>query len=143
MYINCRETTQEYSAELVKLCKILMRALSIALGLEAERLQEEFGSEDEIDMHLRVNYYPKCPQPDLTLGLSSHSDPGGLTVLLADECVAGLQVTKDGKWVTVKPAPNALIVNVGDQIQVGIYIYIYIFLITDYIPLCWVLNYFT
>ncbi|KAJ1704556.1 hypothetical protein LUZ63_004335 [Rhynchospora breviuscula] len=116
--ISCRETTEEYSAELLKLCKTLMTALSMALGLEAEKLQEEFGAGDYIDVGFRVNYYPKCPQPDLTLGLSSHSDPGGLTILLADEHVAGLQVNKDGGWVTVKPAPNAFIINIGDQIQV-------------------------
>jgi isopenicillin N synthase-like dioxygenase len=98
-----------------------MTALSTALGLDTKQLQAEFGSEDEVDVCLRVNYYPKCPQPDLTLGLSAHSDPGGLTVLLADEDVAGLEVNKYGKWVTVKPAANAFIINIGDQIQVGVY----------------------
>jgi len=65
-----------------------------------------------------VNYYPPCPQPELTLGLSSHSDPGGMTVLLADDRVRGLQVRRRGAWVTVHPVPDAFIVNVGDQIQV-------------------------
>ncbi|KAJ3709290.1 hypothetical protein LUZ61_012995 [Rhynchospora tenuis] len=116
--ISCRETTEEYSAELLKLCKTLMMALSMALGLEADKLLEEFGARDDIDVGFRVNYYPKCPEPDLTLGLSSHSDPGGLTVLLADEHVAGLQVNKEGEWLMVKPAPNAFIINIGDQIQV-------------------------
>ncbi|KAG6526959.1 hypothetical protein ZIOFF_009046 [Zingiber officinale] len=68
---------------------------------------------------LRVNYYPKCPQPELTLGLSPHSDPGGLTFLLPDEHVKGLQVRHAGEWVTVDPAPGGLIVNIGDQIQVN------------------------
>jgi hypothetical protein len=45
-------------------------------------------------------------RPGLTLGLSPHSDPGVLTVLLADE------------WATVQPVRDAFIVNVGDQIQV-------------------------
>ncbi|KAJ3680871.1 hypothetical protein LUZ60_015360 [Juncus effusus] len=116
-HILCREITEEYAHEMVKLCNMLMRVLSLGLGLEVELLQKEFGG-DEIDVGLRINYYPKCPQPDLTLGLSAHSDPGGLTVLFADECVAGLQVKNDENWVTVQPAPNAFIINVGDQIQV-------------------------
>ena len=65
-----------------------------------------------------LNFYPKCPQPDLALGLSSHSDPGGLTILLPDDYVSGLQVRRGEDWITVKPFPNAFIINIGDQIQV-------------------------
>lgn len=89
----------------------------MSLGLDDSFLQQKFGGKD-IQASLRVNYYPKCPQPDLTLGLSSHSDPGGLTVLLADDHVTGLQVNNGGKWVTVQPVPGAFVVNVADQIQV-------------------------
>lgn len=94
-----------------------MKVLSVNLGLEGDELQNAFGGE-EIGGCLRVNFYPKCPQPDLTLGLSPHSDPGGMTLLLPDENVAGLQVRKDDNWITVKPVSNAFIVNIGDQIQV-------------------------
>ncbi|GMY08225.1 probable 2-oxoglutarate-dependent dioxygenase At5g05600 [Fagus crenata] len=112
-----REVIDEYGKELVKLCGRLMKILSVNLGLSEEVLQNAFGGED-IGACLRVNYYPKCPQPDLTLGLSSHSDPGGMTLLLPDNQVTGLQVRKDNKWITVKPARHAFIVNIGDQIQV-------------------------
>ncbi|GAB2299507.1 Jasmonate-induced oxygenase 2 [Dionaea muscipula] len=108
---------EEYLREVVKLCGRLMKILSLNLGLDERRLQDAFGGED-IGVCLRVNFYPRCPQPDLTLGLSSHSDPGGMTLLLPDPHVSGLQVRKDGKWVTVKPTPHAFIVNIGDQIQV-------------------------
>ncbi|KAL6123559.1 hypothetical protein ACLB2K_076080 [Fragaria x ananassa] len=112
-----REVIDEYGREVVKLCGILMKALSLNLGLGEDFIQNKFGGQD-IGACLRVNFYPKCPQPDLTLGLSSHSDPGGMTLLLCDEHVAGLQVRKDNSWITVKPAPHAFIVNIGDQIQV-------------------------
>ncbi|MBA0786238.1 hypothetical protein Gotri_025948, partial [Gossypium trilobum] len=114
---SCRDLISEYGAEVVKLCGRLLKAMSISLGLKEDYLQNAFGGED-IGACLRVNFYPKCPQPDLTLGLSSHSDPGGMTLLLPDHDIAGLQVRKNGKWITVKPVPNAFIVNVGDQIQV-------------------------
>lgn len=93
--------------------------MSINLELKEDYLQNAFGG-DEMGACLRANFYPKCPQPELTLGLSSHSDPGAITILLPDPDVAGLQVRKGGKWITVKPFPNAFIVNVGDQIQVSI-----------------------
>ncbi|KAG2325663.1 hypothetical protein Bca52824_008391 [Brassica carinata] len=100
MPLHCRDILEEYCKEMVKL------------------LQNAFGGKEEAGGCLRVNYYPICPQPELTLGLSPHSDPGGLTILLPDEHVAGLQVRgSDDAWITVQPAPHALIVNIGDQIQ--------------------------
>ncbi|KAF1864541.1 hypothetical protein Lal_00021966 [Lupinus albus] len=115
--LSCREVFDDYGKEVVKLGGRLMKALSINLGLREDFLQNAFGGED-IGACLRVNFYPKCPKPDLTLGLSSHSDPGGMTMLLPDDQVSGLQVRKSDNWITVKPHPYAFIVNIGDQIQV-------------------------
>lgn len=115
---------EEYSKEIVRLGNILLKVFSINLGLEEDYLQKAFGDGD-IGACLRVNFYPKCPQPDLTLGLSSHSDPGGMTFLLPDENVTGLQVRKGGEWITVKPARHAIVVNIGDQIQVLYTFYFY------------------
>ncbi|KAK6156137.1 hypothetical protein DH2020_010385 [Rehmannia glutinosa] len=98
-------------------CGVMLKIMSINLGLSEDYLQNAFGG-DDVGACLRVNFYPKCPQPDLTLGLSSHSDPGGMTFLLPDQNVPGLQVRRDDDWITVKPAPHAFIVNIGDQIQV-------------------------
>ncbi|XAR65947.1 Flavonol synthase [Bertholletia excelsa] len=112
-----REVIEEFAAEVVRLGGRLLKALSINLGVNEEFLQNAFGGQD-IGACLRINFYPKCPQPDLTLGLSSHSDPGGMTLLLPDSDVPGLQVRRDGRWITVKPARHAFIVNIGDQIQV-------------------------
>ncbi|KAL6594613.1 hypothetical protein ACP70R_048351 [Stipagrostis hirtigluma subsp. patula] len=114
---DLRETTEEYSREVGALCGRLMAAMSAGLGVGEARLQEAFGGEGGAGVCVRVNFYPRCPQPELTLGLSSHSDPGGMTVLLADDRVRGLQVRRRGAWVTVDPVPDAFIVNVGDQIQ--------------------------
>ncbi|XP_073113356.1 jasmonate-induced oxygenase 1 isoform X2 [Elaeis guineensis] len=111
------ETTDDYSRELIKLCEKVMKVLSSGLGLEENFLQKAFGG-DDVGVCMRVNFYPKCPQPDLALGLSSHSDPGGITVLLADDRVKGLQVRRGDAWVAVQPIPDAFIINVGDQIQV-------------------------
>ena len=133
----------EYGREVVKLGGKLMKAFSMNLGLQEDFLLDAFGGEENVGACLRVNYYPRCPQPDLTLGLSPHSDPGGMTILLPDENVAGLQVRRNDSWVTVKPAPNAFIINIGDQIQVPlikialfhfgyIYIYIYIYCLVNF-----------
>lgn len=103
----------------MKLGGKVLKELSLSLGLEEDYLMKAFGGENGIGACMRVNMYPKCPQPDLTLGLSPHSDPGGITILLPDHDVPGLQVLHGRHWVTVHPIPNALIVNIGDQIEVS------------------------
>ncbi|CAG7878893.1 unnamed protein product [Brassica rapa] len=112
-----REVIDEYGKEVVNLCGRVMKVLSLNLGLKEDEFQDAFGGEN-IGACLRVNYYPKCPRPELALGLSSHSDPGGMTILLPDDQVFGLQVRKNDMWITVKPHPHAFIVNIGDQIQI-------------------------
>lgn len=67
---------------------------------------------------LRWNYYPACPEPTRTLGLTEHTDFNLLTVLHQGE-IGGLQIEKDGKWIAVRPRPGSLAVNVGDTLQVG------------------------
>ncbi|KAG2318022.1 hypothetical protein Bca4012_069003 [Brassica carinata] len=114
---NIREVMDEYGEELVKLGERLARVLSSILGLKEEQLQEAFGGED-VGACMRVNYYPKCPRPELALGLSPHSDPGGITILLPDDKVVGLQVRYRDTWITVNSHPHAFVVNLGDQIQI-------------------------
>ncbi|KAH6824337.1 2-oxoglutarate and oxygenase superfamily protein [Perilla frutescens var. hirtella] len=116
--VTCRELVAKYSREVVELCGKLMKIFASNLGLREDYLLEAFGGDEELGACMRVNYYPKCPQPDLTLGLSAHSDPGGMTVLYPDENVSGLQVRRGNTWITVKPVPNAFIVNLGDQLQI-------------------------
>ncbi|KAK6778570.1 hypothetical protein RDI58_025288 [Solanum bulbocastanum] len=108
----------EYGQELVKLSKRLTTILSIGLGLNEDYIHQSFGGNKETSACFRANFYPKCPQPDLTHGLSPHSDPGGITLLLPDTDIPGLQIRRGNNWLTVNPIPNAFIVNIGDQVQV-------------------------
>jgi isopenicillin N synthase-like dioxygenase len=64
------------------------------------------------------HYYPPCPQPHLTAGTTEHSDPDFLTVLLQDG-IGGLQVLHENHWVDVPPLRGALVVNIGDLLQVN------------------------
>ncbi|KAJ3703230.1 hypothetical protein LUZ61_006935 [Rhynchospora tenuis] len=116
---SLREITYEYEKEVAKLCRKLMKVLSISLGLHVDYLQNAFGGEASAGESLRVNYYPKCPQPELVLARSAHTDINGITVLLADHRVGGLQVRKGDAWITVQPSPGALVINIGDQIQIS------------------------
>ena len=97
-----------------ELALTLLEAISESLGLEKDCINKALGQHGQ---HMAVNYYPPCPQPELTYGLPGHTDPNAITLLLQDE-VPGLQVLKDGKWLAVNPLPNTFTVNIGDQIQV-------------------------
>lgn len=109
-----KEVTEEYSEKLMSLACKLLEVLSEAMGLEKEALTKACV---DMDQKIVVNYYPKCPEPDLTLGLKRHTDPGTITLLLQDQ-VGGLQATRDnGKtWITVKPIEGAFVVNLGDHV---------------------------
>ncbi|KAH0770996.1 hypothetical protein KY290_014977 [Solanum tuberosum] len=105
--------TEKYSEKLMDLACKLLEVLSEAMGLEKEALTKACV---DMDQKVVVNFYPKCPEPDLTLGLKRHTDPGTITLLLQDQ-VGGLQATKDnGKtWITVQPVEGAFVVNLGDH----------------------------
>ncbi|RWW46162.1 hypothetical protein BHE74_00047895 [Ensete ventricosum] len=92
----------------------LLGAISLSLGLEEDCLVKALGEQGQ---HMAINYYPKCPQPQLTYGLPAHTDPNALTILLPDPDVAGLQVLKDGRWIAVDPLAHAFVINIGDQLQ--------------------------
>ncbi|KAF8391142.1 hypothetical protein HHK36_023443 [Tetracentron sinense] len=110
-----RETMEAYSVELKNLAKNILEKMAKALKMEAEEMRELF--EDGMQS-MRMNYYPPCPQPDLVIGLTPHSDAVGLTILLQVNEMEGLQIRKDGRWVPVKALPNAFIVNIGDILEI-------------------------
>ncbi|KAE8668465.1 Flavonol synthase/flavanone 3-hydroxylase [Hibiscus syriacus] len=110
------EVNKEYSQEVRKVVEKLFRWLSMGLGLEADVLKEGAGGE-EIEYMMKINYYPPCLRPDLTLGVSFHTDLSAITVLEPND-VPGLQVFKDGLWINAKYIPGSLIIHIGDQIEV-------------------------
>lgn len=116
LYVHgwCREVVGKYCTEVRALVLNLLAAISESLGLDPDCLNKALRKHAQ---HMAVNYYPRCPNPELTFGLPGHTDPNVLTVLLQGD-VSGLQVFKNGQWCAVQPIPNAFVVNVGDQLQV-------------------------
>ncbi|KAK1438243.1 hypothetical protein QVD17_04049 [Tagetes erecta] len=111
---NYREVVEKYSDEMKLLAQKILGLLSTSLGLSSSFIEDAMG---ELYQNITISYYPSCPQPELTLGLQSHSDMGFITLLIQDN-VAGLQVVKDAEWVTVEPVSHAILVILGDQTEI-------------------------
>jgi len=113
IWLFCRDILIEYSEQVKKLGLTLFGLLSEALGLNPNHLNEIGCPEG---LAVLYHYYPACPEPELTIGASKHSDSDFMTVLLQDH-IGGLQILHENLWVDVPPVPGALVINIGDLLQ--------------------------
>ncbi|KAM5577984.1 hypothetical protein ABKV19_008348 [Rosa sericea] len=103
----------EYSEYVHKLGVTLFEFISEALGLKPNHLKNL----DITKGHMILShYYPPCPEPEVAIGTAEHSDPDFMTILLQDQ-IGGLQVLYQNQWIDVLPVPGALVVNIGDFLQ--------------------------
>ncbi|KAG0472717.1 hypothetical protein HPP92_014574 [Vanilla planifolia] len=63
---------QEYCDAMNKLSLEIMEVLGISLGIGRAHFKDFFHGNDSI---MRLNYYPPCQKPELTLGTGPHCDP--------------------------------------------------------------------
>ena len=120
-----KSTLQAYRDACERIARHLLSSIATILGAAPADLYRAF--EPEHSSFLRLNYYPLCAEPATPesptvpekghLGISHHTDAGALTVLMQSP-VAGLQVKRRGHWYFVEPRDDALVVNIGDIVQV-------------------------
>ncbi|MPY95755.1 MAG: isopenicillin N synthase family oxygenase [Acidimicrobiia bacterium] len=120
-----RPVALEWMATLEGLGQTLLRAVALALGQAAERFADAVTPPEVL---LKVIRY-RAPAPSLPAGetggddeggggqgVGAHRDTGFLTFVAQDE-VGGLQVERDGRLVDVPALGDALVVNVGEMVQ--------------------------
>ncbi|CAN4120474.1 unnamed protein product [Withania somnifera] len=107
----CREMLMDFSKDVKKLGFSLLELLSEGLGLDRYHLIDMGCAKG---LSFSCNYYPACPQPELTMGTIQQSDGDFITVLLQDH-IGGLQVLHQNQWVNIPPIPGALVLMSNDK----------------------------
>jgi isopenicillin N synthase-like dioxygenase len=119
-----RTTMMAFYEECTRISFLLLSEISRALDMPPDHLHGAF--KPRHSSFLRLNYYPRCDDPapaDTPLGaagnfgINHHTDAGAITVLLQDD-IPGLQVFRDNTWTLVEPRRDALVINIGDIVQV-------------------------
>ncbi|XP_061346499.1 1-aminocyclopropane-1-carboxylate oxidase homolog 1-like [Gastrolobium bilobum] len=108
-----RDIMIEYSEKIMLLGCTIFELFSEALGLHPSYLKELNCAKGLFN---QGHYYPPCPEPELTMGASKHTDSDFMTIVLQDQ-LGGLQVLHKDQWFNVPPVHGALVVNVGDLLQ--------------------------
>ncbi|KAJ9164444.1 hypothetical protein P3X46_024020 [Hevea brasiliensis] len=120
---ECREVALEFLRISIKMVRKLVEILMGKLGvtLDDAKIDALIGLK-----MVNMNFYPICPNPELTVGVGRHSDLGTLTVLLQDG-IGGLYVKveenmegkkQEAEWMEIPPIPGALVINIGDTLQI-------------------------
>ncbi|MEM9621157.1 MAG: 2OG-Fe(II) oxygenase family protein [Pseudomonadota bacterium] len=120
-----RHVAEQHYAACEVLSYELLSAISANLGVGGSFLFHAF--EPDHSSFVRLNHYPECPEPSAPsgpevpaqgyLGVNHHTDAGALTLLLTDG-VPGLEVYVQDVWREIPPLDGALIINLGDVLQV-------------------------
>ncbi|CAM6092021.1 unnamed protein product [Calypogeia fissa] len=111
-------TMHEYGKAVDALHQQILELLAESLGLpETNFFSKHFHESTDAYGILKLNYYPVSPDPSRTLGMAPHIDPGILTLLSQDR-VRGLQIKQRAGWVDVPPVDGAIVVTVGDCLQI-------------------------
>jgi isopenicillin N synthase-like dioxygenase len=110
------EVIAEWDAALAEVGRRLLRHFAVSLGSPEDVFDAAF-AETPATLIKIVRYPAEADRPQ---GVGAHRDAGVLTLLLAEPGSRGLEVRgSDGEWIDVDPLPGALIVNIGEMLEIA------------------------
>lgn len=104
-----------YTSKIRMVMENVSKAMARSLQLQEDCFQNQLG--ERAPLYARFNYYPPSQRPELVFGLRPHVDGSAYTIMLQDD-VQGMQVLKDDQWYTVPIISDALVVIMGDQMEI-------------------------
>ncbi|KAF8728960.1 hypothetical protein HU200_018262 [Digitaria exilis] len=107
-----RHALDRYSMEIARVTKRLLGFMAADLGVSD-------GDDAVKGQSMSMHHYPPCRRHrDKVVGIPPHTDSPALTLLLQVDDTPGLQIRRGGRWFPVRPMPGALLVNVGNILEV-------------------------
>ncbi|GFP86786.1 flavonol synthase/flavanone 3-hydroxylase [Phtheirospermum japonicum] len=106
----------EYCERSRDVVRKLVKSISVGLGLEENEMEQALDLGSTLQIFI-ANLYPRCPNPDVAMGMPPHSDHGLFTLLIENQ-VSGLQIQHKEKWINVNALPNSILVNTGDHLEI-------------------------
>lgn len=94
--------------------EVVLKAMAKILKLKENIFLEQYG---EPKLLTRLHFNPKSPTP-CHVRLRQHLDGSAITAVLQDKKMEGLQYLKDNQWFRAPVIPDALLINVGDVLEV-------------------------
>lgn len=114
-----KQAAMEWAELMSEVGMELLRAIAVSLKLPEDHFDEPF-QESPAWMGKLVHYVGGAVEAAGDQGVGSHADYGFVTLLLQDD-VGGLEVLPPGatEWAPVEPIPGALVVNLGEMLEVA------------------------
>jgi isopenicillin N synthase-like dioxygenase len=94
----------------------LLHIFALALGQNENALEPLYREAPYI--RTKLLHYPGRQSTDGDQGVGAHKDAGLLSLVLQDD-EPGLEVQTDQGWVNVPPRPGALVVNIGELLELA------------------------
>jgi isopenicillin N synthase-like dioxygenase len=109
-----RAAVLEYMNAVTRLGQLLLRGISLGLGLDADWFDRNLTADPLV--LFRIFHYPALEPGDDRWSVGEHTDYGLITILYQDDS-GGLAVRSPKGWIDVPALPNAFVVNLGDMLE--------------------------
>ncbi len=112
---DMRRCVLEYVDAMTRLGHVLMKGISLSLGLDASYFADRYTSDPLV--LFRIFHYPAlAPGAMDAWSVGEHTDYGLLTILRQDN-TGGLQIKSRSRWIDAPPLQGSFVCNIGDMLD--------------------------
>ena len=110
-------TVTEWMAQMATVGAAVLRAIALGLGQPAEFFESTTEPNPEVLVKI-IRYPAQATGSETSQGVGLHNDSGLLSFIMQDD-VGGLQVRIGEELVDATPMPGAVVLNIGEMLQVA------------------------